>query len=273
MAADDFNSPLAELLAELSTEALYFENCYLTETGRVFLSADDPVENSVPTNSREFRLAVNDVHTAPHSEIRCVSWAENGIPEDVVECIQTADFARIHVAESVNDNTLQIFHTVLLLCEALADQSTLIVISATQGMPPGSVSMESLMWESEIRVPLWIRVPGQESARLQQLVSTQDIISCVHEWLAGAGHGSLKILQPAESPMITIRTTTAVGVRTPEFLFVRQPETEEQHEQTALYAKPEDGWNVNDVSAEYQQATETLAELCPQNLINPANKK
>ena len=272
--ADDFDSPLADLLAELSTSAFYFENHYIEQHGQLVLSAAGKSSDSVPESARELWIYTEEDSSARTDGVRTALWDGAGLPEDALEWVSESDFIRIHVAAQVTGETLPLFHTILLLCEALADDSTLVGLTATAGSSAKSVSMESLMWESEIRVPLWIRIPGQEAVRLQTLTTSADLVTCLQEWMSDAAVTDLNLLKPAETPpVIVVQTATAVGVRTPDFLFVRQPETEYSDEQTALYAKPEDAWNVNDVSAEYIESAERLDALCPRGLTKTSDGK
>lgn len=272
--ADDFDSQLADLLAELSTSASYFENHYLAQPHQLILSAAGKSSDSVPESIRELWICTEDDSGPSADGVRTVQWSGDELPEDGLEWVSESDFIRIHVAVSVSEETLPLFQTVLLLCEALTDDSTIIGLTGTAGTSTDSVSMESLMWESEIRVPLWIRIPGQEAARVQTLTTSADLVTCIQEWMNDVDVTDLRILKPAEAPpAIIVQTASAVGVRTPEFLFVRQPETDSADEQTALYVKPEDVWNVNDVSAEYIEAAERLDALCPRGLRETSDGK
>ncbi|HAD57950.1 MAG TPA: hypothetical protein DCG12_01720, partial [Planctomycetaceae bacterium] len=124
--ADDFDSPLADLLAELSTSAFYFENHYIEQHGQLVLSAAGKSSDSVPESARELWIYTEEDSSARTDGVRTALWDGAGLPEDALEWVSESDFIRIHVAAQVTGETLPLFHTILLLCEALADDSTLV---------------------------------------------------------------------------------------------------------------------------------------------------
>lgn len=79
-------------------------------------------------------------------------------------------------------------------------------------------------------------------------------------------HGPVSLLSAVATPgqpldrSLLIESSSARAIRSPSFLFVTEQEPSGSS-RPRLYAKPDDGWNVNDVSAEYLQLAQDFEQL------------
>ena len=179
------------------------------------------------------------------------------------------------------------------------DWSTALITPLMGNEAPDSVRFQSLCFESLIKVPLWITDTDRECSRIQAITGSFDIAatladlfgqratnevgSAVSRVIDGDGgsrhdddsptegdtrrlHGPASLLtavttpgQPSERSLL-IESSTARAIRSRSFLFVTEREPSGSS-RPRLYAKPDDGWNVNDVSSEYLQQTRDFEEL------------
>ncbi|MCH2209709.1 MAG: hypothetical protein MK110_00285 [Fuerstiella sp.] len=147
-----------------------------------------------------------------------------------------------------------------------------LMVTAVGGETADCGRFESLLWEGDIRVPLWIR-DGQDTCRrvcdptgsfdvlqtmLSNLQASADEPSAV-PWFDLNSEGCDSGELPPREIHLVIGDSSAL--RTEDFLFVRR-QSAESGEKTALYGKPYDVWNVHDLSHEYPDvADELLARL------------
>ncbi len=135
-----------------------------------------------------------------------------------------------------------------------------MLIASLSGPPPDPGRFDTLLSEECIRVPLWI-YPGSRSAgsiRVCHPVGSRQILTTiVHHLSTGQAEPSDTLpdavclfpgCSDAPPSTLIIRHGPAVGLRTPDFFFVRKSAAPDDPPRTALYRKPEDVWNTNDVT-------------------------
>lgn len=169
------------------------------------------------------------------------------------------------------------------------DNATVILTAVEGTCPVDLTPFESLLWESEIRVPCWVFDREVAHGRHQAIVGSQQLLQC----LSGAqpavdlrkilGQGVfLADESPLASPasadadtesdeqtddLLVLQTDQAMAVRNSRFLFVQHLADADDDRAigidppSALYVKPEDVWNVNDVRAEFLADSEALQDV------------
>jgi len=154
-------------------------------------------------------------------------------------------------------------------------EETLLVVTSPRGYPLGEHgligSIGSALHAELLQIPLLIRPPQASFAatRLQTLAQPHDLHATLAKWL-GVAAGQLCDWQtdllalasgePASRPNCAFAVGTGErAVRTPGW-FMR----EFHGDQRALYAKPDDRWEVNEVENRCAGISEQLAELITQ---------
>jgi hypothetical protein len=132
---------------------------------------------------------------------------------------------------------------------------------------------QSLLFEDDVRVPLWIQ-SSHPPVRVQSLTGSYDIAATLADELEDADcqlsslkaeNCAVNLLRTAEDPgrkqdrHLFVTADGVAAVRTSDFFFVQKEG--ELETASALYVKPEDVWNLNDVSAEYHEVVEELRNL------------
>jgi arylsulfatase A-like enzyme len=170
---------------------------------------------------------------------------------------------------------------------ATIDQSessapTLVLITAAQGLTVREPGLLRDEWEPAaeevVHVPLMIRVAGlNRSVRRQSLTQPVDIFPTLLEWFGVRrpesgldGRSLLPDIRGDQSEERQLAFATdghaLTTVHTPEHYFVQQraPGAAEPDSEPArrLFAKPEDAWEVNDLSAQHPQLVDELAAEC-----------
>ena len=159
-----------------------------------------------------------------------------------------------------------------LLLAGLEEQSasgeTMLVVTSPRGYPLGEHGLvgevEAALYGELLHVPLLMRVPGMEAARLQRVVQP----NCLAEFIAercgwnSSGEAILTDLLLAElGPQGGM--AVAVGerqraIRTPAW-FLRELSDADGTPQYELFAKADDRWEANEISSLCGEAVELLA--------------
>ncbi|MDG2131738.1 MAG: hypothetical protein P8K08_27335 [Fuerstiella sp.] len=184
--------------------------------------------------------------------------------------ISTPLFLWVHVVLPADAGAEQIFEVVAKAEKIVSDSLDVLMITFLGG---GAVCQpdrfQSLLFESDVRVPLWIQ-SSHPPIRVQTLTGSFDIAGTIADELEGtrrqhSASGPANLLRLAENPgrksdrYLLIDAGEVAAVRTVDFLYVQTKG--KQQGNAALYAKPEDVWNLNDVSGEYHKVVEELREL------------
>lgn len=154
---------------------------------------------------------------------------------------------------------------------ASPDESMLV--TSTGGEPADGGRFESLLWEGEIRVPLWIAGAHIDTGREPRPTGSYDVMETVLAAIGASvpspqddGPRDLSLVaagkQDVGQRLIRIAGRECEAIRTAGFLLVRQLVTG-QEGRIALYEKPQDVWNVHDVSHEYPQIVDDLLQQLP----------
>lgn len=204
--------------------------------------------------------------------------------------LQKSDFVWIHCDRFVippadEDVAAAVFRKQVQFCQDnFGDHGdVLVLITAVNGTScPPAVPFESRLFDGEVHVPLWVTGSDVPVRRVQAVSGSQDIAFTVSEYLAkhdaveGAGQqGTGTVcdlrklyLNPGSDSArsLIVETDESLAIRTNDFLFVKSKEDGGLSGvlsvgEVALYAKPRDVWNFNDVSAEYMQRVQEFARL------------
>jgi arylsulfatase A-like enzyme len=151
----------------------------------------------------------------------------------------------------------------------LADQ-TLLAVTSPRGYPLGEhrrIGGDDLYGEL-LHVPLLLRLPGGLGpARSRRLVQPCDLYATLAEWLAlptddapGLCQSLLPAAQGDEVPVRQLAIATASGQRAIRTLAWLLRESQANGEtRRELFAKPDDRWEVNEVSSRCGDIVEQLA--------------
>ncbi|MCP4174406.1 MAG: hypothetical protein GY758_26950 [Fuerstiella sp.] len=200
-----------------------------------------------------------------------------GLPNEYVAQLRTTDFSWVHAVLPAAAGVEQLSHLVTQAQQIASDaQGVLIVTFLNGGAVCKPDRFQSQLFEGDIRVPLWIQSP-HPPCRIQALTGSLDIPMTLADELdagdrdllaQGSVDGAANLLRFAENPgsrqdrRLFVNADGTTAIRTSNFLFVQTGA--EPDAVSALYAKPEDLWNVNDVSAEYHEVVEELRNLVRQ---------
>jgi hypothetical protein len=160
--------------------------------------------------------------------------------------------------------------------------SILFIVTAAEGVPAGERSMMSLpktpLPEEVIHTPLIVQQPGAESGtRRQQLVQTVDLVPTLLDWFQIDAHElsceGQSLLAPAsgEREYICLGDgTSSCAIRTRERYLVQERTADKRPDVSPqLFVKPDDIWEINEVSAqspaEVEALTATLEEFILQS--------
>ncbi|MEZ6059542.1 MAG: hypothetical protein R3C19_04185 [Planctomycetaceae bacterium] len=166
--------------------------------------------------------------------------------------------------------------------ESLCRQHDILILTACCGLTaPDLGRFETLLPEAAIRVPLLLMTGTRDARRVQTITGSFDLAPTLADALTlsppDAGNSSVSpvsLLRILNSPRefagrcLVIETAESLAIRNAEFLFV-QHRTDLVESKSrggsdrpvALYAKPEDVWNVHDVSVEYPEAVREFQSL------------
>jgi arylsulfatase A-like enzyme len=157
--------------------------------------------------------------------------------------------------------------------ESARARDTLLVFTSPRGYPLGEHRriglVDNALHGELLRTPLLLRFPDGRGAahRLQAIVQPPDVNAVLTEWLGlpvGSGAWGRSLLPLADGDEWPRDRALAVhgperALRTPAW-FLRRGATANDGEQAAieLYAKPDDQWEVNEVSDRLPQVVEEM---------------
>ncbi|MEQ9408541.1 MAG: hypothetical protein RIK87_12475 [Fuerstiella sp.] len=295
----DLPETLAQAVAALAEEWTVFESHYLQQPG--ISGITQPFDDwSAGCDLRDrfrsgqlsgvgFRSRVESAESEALPD--WISWETPAASVGELLCpsaetrqrMQDADFCWLHVAESVDESSVgSLKQVVELISSWSAGPRDLTLITALHGtVADQQTPFASLLWESRIRVPLWMHVADRPAVRVPIITGSFDIACTINNVLSGRSSSSAE--SPAvDAPRDLVQLSDFVGcrmereilirldrheaVRTSDFLFVQQDPADHDdaavrtEKSSALYAKPEDIWNVNDVSGEYFEVAERFRQ-------------
>ena len=262
----------------LTADCAFFEMHYLQRTG--FSSILDAPDLQCLRDASDISVGCRIDEAAP--SITVPNWLNptGDHCESSVDDLSNRDFFWWHVDDEINAANLHKFQSAVEYVQDASPTQRVVIITAIGGVPEASDSdFESLLWESEIRVPLWILKNDAFGSRVQQLTGSDDVTHTIchaleippdrQEQPVGTKR-RVNLLSSAsqDDRDLLIERDGIQSIRTSEFLFV-QTVTDNDDDfgaapTSALYAKPEDVWNVNDVSTEYHEIADQMQQLIAQ---------
>ena len=184
------------------------------------------------------------------------------------------DFLWVHAVLTPDADAEQLAELVAQSQEFVCDSQDVLIVTFLNG---GAVCQpdrfQSLLFDGDIRVPLWIQ-SSHLPCRIQVLTGSLDIAATIAGELEGVEHQvSSQDTAAAAAHLVELAETSAampnrrlfinagdvVAVRTTDFLFAQSGAGLDSL--SALYVKPEDVWNLNDVSSEYHEVVENFGGL------------
>lgn len=163
-----------------------------------------------------------------------------------------------------------------MLLDAIDDsprgQDTLLVVTSPRGYPLGEHRRvgpcDHALYGELLHVPLLVRFPGQTCpARLQSIVQPRELYRLIgeicqvhHHDAALAASLALRELTTGEAGPATAACSFAAGqraIRTSAWFLHQQQSSEEP--QSALYAKPDDRWEANEIASRCKDVVGLLA--------------
>jgi hypothetical protein len=187
-----------------------------------------------------------------------------------------ADFCWLHF-ESHGTAEETGLEAVLPLLRSLLEPECVVFVTSLAGRAQQSTRFESLLAESLIHAPLWVLGAGAGCCRVQTLTGSHDVGctiqqllrrgSCVAGGQSELDNGPIDLVPLCYGPGLNLRREllieheAAKAVRCDDFLLVScvsSPNTALSERRMALYAKPEDVWNLNDVAGEYHAVVDEL---------------
>jgi arylsulfatase A-like enzyme len=167
--------------------------------------------------------------------------------------------------------------------------SILFIVTAAEGVPAGERSMMSLLTtplpEEVIHTPLIVQQPGAESGtRRQQLVQTVDLMPTLLDWFQiDAREVSCEgqsLLAPAKRPASGERDYICLGdgtsncaIRTRERYLVQERTADNRPDVSPrLFVKPDDIWEINEVSAQSPAEVEALTATLEEFVLRSQNQ-
>ncbi|MEO2027004.1 MAG: hypothetical protein ABGZ23_14095 [Fuerstiella sp.] len=200
-----------------------------------------------------------------------------GLSSEHVAELRDADFSWVHAVLPADAGAEQLSHLVTQAEQIASDaQDVLIVTFLSGGAVCKPDRFQSLLFEGDVRVPLWIR-STHPPCRLQGLTGSFDVPATIADEFddsdrdlaaQDSADGAAYLLRFAENSgsnpdrRLFVNAGGVAAIRTSDFLFAQAGA--ELDAVSALYAKPEDVWNVNDVSVEYHEVVEELGDLLRQ---------
>ncbi len=286
-------SPLSAAFDELSAGSVVFENHYLQQQGMAsilaILESNKQFIGAMAGRTRaccvvpegELRQTLEDLPSWLNASIVQADLTRNNLLIDnkLLSGLQEADFAWLHFDTGLSDDDADAA-TMVAATNAAKELSTepndVVLLTVLHGnAPPDVLAFESLLWEGQVHVPLWMKCSDLSPRRLQSCTGSDDVGHTIVTLLQPELTSNLERPMPIRSPInllgaaaspdelrdreIVVYTETAIGLRTSNFLYARK--SNGQAPAMALYAKPEDLWNVNDVSAEYLEISDRYAAL------------
>ncbi|MEZ6123849.1 MAG: hypothetical protein R3C49_11810 [Planctomycetaceae bacterium] len=263
---------LHRLFATLSSQGTLFENHYLQAQGFGSILdglsdaqcclADDRVQLVMCRVPGQKQSLTPEVYESLPGQ-----WVKS----DISRAIGPAEhcdrlFRWFHLRAGVSAFDGDLVAEVLDLVQRLLLSGCCVVVTAVRGSDGLNFPFESLLPEHRVRVPLWVLSGQSDCGRIQTVTGSFDLTRVIGEFLdyplvprveSDSIHpGAMVDPGTKRSRRVLIRYENVHAVRTDNFLFVQQqePASRDGILSSALYAKPEDVWNVSDVSVQYPEA-------------------
>lgn len=262
----------------LAARASVFENYYLQQAGVIALCNRLKTlhHEGTATDRPPSGFAFLSGKTVADTRDAIPSWIQARIVDGDDSIAPMADgngpyFFWIHHDTEPNDNHAARFESAIRSAEDLLQTpADSLIITTVNGSAPRSVDdFESILWESRIRVPLWVLSCDLPSARCHSLCGSESLPNLIAHLLQNHD-GATELTESSllcPEPVLKIRRDDVTALRNDEFLYVQRQQSDQQppefadSSEYALYAKPEDVWNVNDVSAEYLATLEAFQSM------------
>lgn len=281
------NSPFTQAYERLDSTSAFFEQHYLQLPGFDAI-CDNPTAvetlQSLVANHGVSALSINvsadresstDGNHLPTcfrhenvADIKEVGFLLSGDTTDEIAWIH----CELDFTQSEADQCNQFEHSVTWCRQQATTAESLLIVSSIEGDEPTGTAFESVMFDSLVRVPLWIESHPQKASRVQDSTGSFDVLQTVLQWLAKSvepvqesNPQTINLIELVQrkseflNRVINIRTQDVWAIRTNDFMFC-QPLNEQDRpgdfaSQPGLYSKPEDIWNIHNVSAEYHDVT------------------
>lgn len=272
---------LYESMDVLSAESVFFEKHYLQRQGLPGILDGFAVAPSAVFLQFSAASVQPNVSIPGSFSTKGIHWPEEASSGFAATLEETAQhpFCWMNFLESDSASDGLGLGSVLPLIQSLCDQDCVVFVTSLCGRKREGTRYESTLSESLIHAPLWMLGKNIRSCRSQVLTGSEDVahaIECllhseVDELAEGVEEPThlLCLSDIAGSPgeefprNVRIETADVIGLRTDEFLLTQtgciqgdgfsEPEF-------ALYAKPEDIWNVSSVAADYHATVEQLSQ-------------
>lgn len=279
-------SPLTQVYEQLDSTSAFFENCYLQSPGLQSVLGHVEAVSAIPAllaKQNESAVFVQLGETAqPMDQGSVPSWLQQKLisrPQEMDSVSKGCGLVWLHchltMLPETADGDATTFNACLQALRGLdSGCGSPLVITALNGVnAPDDLPFESHLFDSQIRVPLWVETEGRECRRVQPVAGSFDVLETVWRTILLGGDVQPSMTAEDQSPQcllkliaesghpserrLLLRAEDAVAIRTESFLFVQGSQTVDDGEvnfsDCALYTKPADVWNVHDVSAEYHE--------------------
>lgn len=281
---------LQPAVSELSSQAAVFENHYLQYSGFDAIFGTQGATEFAGGDRVQAEIFVLPGESSPGHVLTSVEEIQKQLPAswkaralDDSACAASLDewradvcdrnFVWIHAAAADSEQ----FELAVQLLQSTCDDQSLLMITSVRGSGVSETEpmpFESLLPESQIKVPLWLQAVGLVGYRVQGITGSLDVMQTVRSVLAEEMSSEpavastetrpLNLLSLARRPgqqirrHVVIRSGAFLAVRTDNFLYVTEHSGADDAivatpnaVRSALYAKPSDVWNVHDVAGEY----------------------
>lgn len=275
---DDLSASEAvyDAMDRLSADGAFFENHYLQKSG--FSGITQGLLPSGAEDDFGGRLLIfgsGGTAATELSEFPESLRAEFCGPVPETLDVPDEDFCWLHF-ESGEAAAGMGFEAMQPLIDSILQQQCVVVVTSLFGRAQLAGRFESLLAESLIRAPLWVLGTGQDCSRVQGVTGSCDVGHTIRQLLrrpitrqSPLGHEPTDLVSFCAEPgqiltrKLMIEHEGSEAVRSDDFLLVRCPPcpgAEFAEYQTALYSKPEDVWNLNDVAGEYHAIVDVLKQ-------------
>jgi len=270
-------------LERLSASSVYFENHYLQREWHL-----DAFDMFRRVRSVQFHLVTDALE---HRSLKPAELPPDWTFQHQVFADSPSDLPDVLWSGCPGDDSVQWTHVhtsdpsrVANILQEILGQSidpgspAFFLVTTLEGLDEVDfASFDSLLPENSIRTPVWLLSNNWPSARVQAITGSCDIGFTIYESsVRGGGQpnsdaSELRVCknllelatrpgQAVDRELLIVRPGIR-AVRTAEFLFVQRFEEVDQTQQNstkecALYAKPADVWNVNDVSGEFHEVVD-----------------
>lgn len=157
----------------------------------------------------------------------------------------------------------------LSACAAIPGwEETLVLVTSPRGYPLGEHGrigpVDACIFGETLHVPCLIRYPGHAMTRNLQIVQPSDVHATLEQWFGVSGGDSpswgQSLADLLEQRVVSDRacavSSSCHALRTEDWFL------HSQQGQVALYAKPDDRWEANEVAVRCQDLIPELEQIC-----------